>query len=106
VAKDPPFSNLDLISCRNVLIYLNSLLQGRVLPIFHYALKPDRFLLLGGSETIHGFESLFKPLDRKHKIYMKRDAARRPMVDFSLTDYPVGKPAPPHKADTDGNQKF
>jgi two-component system CheB/CheR fusion protein len=59
ITKDPPFSNLDLISCRNVLIYLSPLLQKRVMPIFHYALKPNRFLLLGGSETTRGYEQFF-----------------------------------------------
>jgi len=92
IAKDPPFSNLDLISCRNVLIYLNPLLHKRVMPVFHYALKPDGFLLLGGSETTTGFENLFGPFDRKHRIYVKRAAAGRPMVDFSLGDQPAGQP--------------
>jgi len=94
VAKDPPFSNLDLISCRNVLIYLSPVLQKRVLPIFHYALKPNGFLLLGGSEAITGFEGLFRPQDRKHRIYAKRAGAARPPVDFSLNESPIGE-APP-----------
>ena len=55
VIKDPPFTKLDLISCRNLLIYLNSELQRRLLPIFHYALKPGGLLFLGSSETIGGF---------------------------------------------------
>src|SRR5882724_7870234 len=91
VAKDPPFSGLDLISCRNVLIYLNPVLQKRVMPIFHYALKPSGFLLLGGSETTSGFENLFGPFDRKHRIYTKHAAAARPAVDFSVTDYPASE---------------
>jgi len=97
VAKDPPFSNLDLISCRNVLIYLNPLLQKRVMPTFHYALKSNGFLLLGGSESAAGFEQLFGVVDRKHRIYMKRAMATRPVVDFSLGEYRVDEPAAPHK---------
>jgi two-component system, chemotaxis family, CheB/CheR fusion protein len=98
VAKDPPFSNLDLISCRNVLIYLDPLLQKRVFSIFHYALKPNGFLLLGGSETITGFEQFFGPVDRKCRIYVKRATAIRPTVDFSLDDHPDEELVLPHKA--------
>jgi two-component system CheB/CheR fusion protein len=97
VAKDPPFSNLDLISCRNVLIYLSPLLQKRVMPIFHYALKPNGFLLLGGSETTSSFEQLFGPVDRKHRIYVKRATATRSAVDFSLGDHPDTETATPRK---------
>ena len=52
VAKDPPFSNLDLVSCRNLLIYLGPVLQSRVIPALHYALRPNGYLMLGGSETL------------------------------------------------------
>ncbi len=92
IAKDPPFSNLDLISCRNVLIYLNPLLQKRVMPTFHYALKPNGFLLLGGSESAGGFEQLFAVVDRKHRIFMKRAMATRPVVDFSREIILPGEP--------------
>jgi two-component system, chemotaxis family, CheB/CheR fusion protein len=97
VAKDPPFSNLDLISCRNVLIYLNPLLQKRVMPVFHYALKPKGYLLLGGSESISGFEQFFGPVDRKHRIYVKRAMSTRPVADFSLSDHPPNEPPVPYK---------
>jgi two-component system CheB/CheR fusion protein len=80
--EDPPFSKLDLISCRNVLIYLGPLLQKKVIPIFHYALKPGGNLLLGGSETIGIFADLFTLVDKKHKVYAKVEAASRPDVDF------------------------
>ena len=72
LAADPPFSNLDLLSCRNVLIYLEPSLQKRVLPHFHYALKPDGFLMLGGSESIGGFSDLFQPVDRHERIFTKK----------------------------------
>jgi two-component system CheB/CheR fusion protein len=67
--KDPPFTKVDLLSCRNLLIYLNQDTQQRLVPLFHYALEPGGLLLLGTSETISGFEQLFKPVDRRHKIY-------------------------------------
>lgn len=71
---DPPFSRMDLISCRNLLIYLEPSLQQRALPTFHYALKPHGYLLLGASESIGGFTDLFEPVDRKHKIFCKKPA--------------------------------
>jgi two-component system CheB/CheR fusion protein len=71
VTRDPPFSQIDLISCRNVLIYLGQVLQGRVLPIFHYALKPGGFLVLGNSETVGSFTDLFEVADRRHKFYVR-----------------------------------
>lgn len=70
--KDPPFSRLDLISCRNLLIYLGGELQKTVLPILHYSLNPGGFLFLGNSETVGEFDGLFLPVDRKAKLYMRR----------------------------------
>ncbi len=72
--SDPPFSRMDLISCRNLLIYLEPSLQKKALPTFHYALKPEGFLLLGASESIGGFTDLFEPIDKKHKIYARKTA--------------------------------
>jgi two-component system CheB/CheR fusion protein len=77
VMSDPPFSRLDIISCRNLLIYFEPALQKKVFPVFHYALKPEGYLYLGASESIGGFTDLFEPLDKKHKIYLKK-AARTP----------------------------
>ncbi|HEY2322156.1 MAG TPA: CheR family methyltransferase [Thermoanaerobaculia bacterium] len=82
ITKDPPFSRVDLISCRNVLIYLGSILQRRVMTIFHYSLRPEAYLILGSSETIGNYAELFSTFDRKHKIYQKKATARRPVVDF------------------------
>jgi two-component system, chemotaxis family, CheB/CheR fusion protein len=73
VIKDAPFSKLDLISCRNVLIYLNSELQHRVIQTFHYALKPGGFLFLGPSEGVTRDTDLFKVLDKKHRILQRRN---------------------------------
>lgn len=71
VTNDPPFSKLDLVSCRNVLIYFSAVLQKRVMPMFHYALNPDGFLFLGKSESIGGLTKLFTVVDNVHKIFSK-----------------------------------
>lgn len=73
IIKDPPFSKLDLISCRNLLIYLNSELQKRVIPLFHYALNPGGILFLGSSESIGDFDTLFSAIDRKLKVYQRKE---------------------------------
>lgn len=72
--SDPPFSRMDIVSCRNLLIYLEPTLQNKALPTFHYALKPGGFLLLGASETVGRFTDLFEPVDRNHKIFVKKPA--------------------------------
>jgi two-component system, chemotaxis family, CheB/CheR fusion protein len=74
VIADPPFSRLDIISCRNLLIYFDAGLQKKIFPVFHYALKPGGFLYLGASESVGGFTELFEPVDKKHKIYAKKAA--------------------------------
>ena len=73
VLKDPPFSKLGLISCRNLLIYLNANLQKRLIPLFHYALKPGGMLFLGNSETVGDQPWLFEALDRKARLYLRKD---------------------------------
>ena len=73
VLKDPPFSRLDLISCRNLLIYLGAGLQKKLIPLFHYALKPRGFLLLGTSESVGEFGELFAVQDRKSKLYQRKE---------------------------------
>jgi two-component system, chemotaxis family, CheB/CheR fusion protein len=73
VVRDPPFSRMDLISCRNLLIYLNGGLQNRVIPIFHYALKPNGFLFLGTSENITQHGDLFTSLDKKNRVFQRRE---------------------------------
>ncbi|MBP9147652.1 MAG: PAS domain-containing protein [Rhodoferax sp.] len=74
LTRDPPFSRLDLISCRNLLIYLNADLQKRLMPLFHYALNPQGFLFLGTSEGIGDFLSLFAAIDRKAKLFQRKNA--------------------------------
>src|SRR5438552_2009468 len=82
LARDPPFSKLDLISCRNVMIYMSQVLQKRILPLFHYALNPGGILFLGSSETVGGFGDLFVPLDKKHRIYTKKTVQSPVPFDF------------------------
>jgi two-component system CheB/CheR fusion protein len=74
VLRDPPFSRLDLVSCRNLLIYLNRAMQEQILSTFHFALTAGGYLFLGASETAEGVPSLFVPVDKKHRIYMRRAA--------------------------------
>jgi two-component system CheB/CheR fusion protein len=74
--RDPPFSRLDLVSCRNLLIYLNREMQVRVLQTFHFALKPGGFLLLGSSESAESVAEYFVPVDKKNRIYRARGVAR------------------------------
>lgn len=77
IIKDPPFSRLDLISCRNLLIYLDSELQKRLLPLFHFALRPEGILFLGSSESVGQYTNLFKPVDAKAKIFRRAEAFSR-----------------------------
>jgi two-component system CheB/CheR fusion protein len=72
IAKDPPFHNLDLVSCCNVLIYFGPVLQRKALSMFHYALKPTGVLMLGHSESVGTLSASFSPLDKKVKLYSKK----------------------------------
>jgi two-component system, chemotaxis family, CheB/CheR fusion protein len=99
--KDPPFSHLDLISCRNVLIYFGPVLQKLVIPIFHFALKPTGFLLLGKSEALGSFVDLFSLVDKRYKVYAQ-ESLRGPRAASALAlDYharPRGPGSGPKKA--------
>ena len=77
VLRDPPFSRLDLIACRNLLIYLQRPLQDNLFEIFHYALRPGGFLFLGSSESADGVVDLFQTVDKKHRLYRSREWASR-----------------------------
>ena len=88
---DPPFSRLDLISCRNVLIYLGAPLQQQVLSTFHFALQPQGVLLLGSSETVGAAAELFALQDRKHRIYSKKSAAGMRALALRAVDSVPGK---------------
>ena len=85
VFNDPPFSRMDLVSCRNVMIYLSQPLQKRVIPIFHYALNPTGFLMIGSSEGLLGAgNELFEMTDRKQKIYRKKLVSTPAGFGFSI----------------------
>jgi two-component system CheB/CheR fusion protein len=92
VISDPPFSRLDLICCRNLLIYLGAHLQKKLLPVFHYALKPDGFLFLGASETLSGHGELFRPVEARHRL-----AQRKPVPVAARPDRPEPRPAVPFR---------
>ncbi|MCL7487697.1 MAG: PAS domain-containing protein [Desulfobulbaceae bacterium] len=84
IIKDPPFTRLDLLCCRNLLIYLGPELQKKLIPVFHYSLKPDGLLFLGSSESIGQAHELFAILDKKGKIYRRKPASAvgRPVLSF------------------------
>ncbi len=84
--KDPPFSRLDLISCRNVMIYLGQELQRKIISLFHYALRPAGHLFLGPSESAVSQPQLFGTVDKKHRIFQRKETLPRPVVDFPLSD--------------------
>ncbi len=93
VTKDPPFSKVDMISCRNLLIYLGPELQKKIIPLFHYALKPGGILLLGTSETIGTFSDLFSPVSNKWKVF---ESKKIPLVSVASPDhYPARTKAAP-----------
>jgi two-component system CheB/CheR fusion protein len=86
VFSDPPFSRMDLVSCRNVMIYLGQALQKRVIPTFHYALNPQGFLMIGNTEGLLGAGSdLFDLADKKHKIYRKKPGAPVTNLGFAIS---------------------
>jgi two-component system CheB/CheR fusion protein len=97
--KSPPFARMDLISCRNVLIYMEPYLQKKALSTFHYALKENGYLLLGHSETTAPAMDLFMPFDRKEKIYSRKPASAKYLpastggteTTTAKTDKPIGK---------------
>lgn len=97
VIKDPPFSKIDLISCRNLLIYLGGDLQKKLIPLFHYALNPDGMLFLGTSETVSNYSTLFSVLDRKAKLFLRKDGTHgmpREAVVLSLPQRAILEAAP------------
>jgi two-component system, chemotaxis family, CheB/CheR fusion protein len=99
VAKDPPFSNLDLISCRNFLIYVQPELQEKILSTLHYALNPSGFLLLGSAESAAPYPQMFTPLNKKNKIYSKKVGNQRPQRTFQTSRTPIqASVSPPAKA--------
>ena len=91
--KDPPFSRIDLISCRNVMIYLGHELQHKLIPLFHYALRPGGYLFLGPSESAASHKELFGTVDKKHRIFERKETLPRPAVTFPLAE--ISRPKQP-----------
>ncbi|UOQ77689.1 hypothetical protein MUN84_03160 [Hymenobacter sp. 5516J-16] len=98
IHKDAPFTKLDLLCCRNLLIYLSAELQKSLLPVFHYSLNPGGLLFLGPSENITGSQDLFRPLDLKWKISLRNDTPtsfpRLTGLPFALAQHPTLAPPP------------
>jgi two-component system CheB/CheR fusion protein len=88
---DPPFAKLDLITCRNVLIYLEPALQKRVLSIFHYALKPTGILVLGSAESLGTSSDSFTPLDARYRVFSKKPKTDQMFFDFAGTQYAASR---------------
>ncbi len=84
LTRDPPFSKLDLIVCRNVLIYLGPVPQRKLMTVFHYALRHSGFLMLGGTETIGTHSDLFNVVDKRHRIYAKKPNVARTEMEFPV----------------------
>ncbi len=103
IVADPPFTKLDILTCRNLLIYLSPELQKKILPLFHYSLNPGGVLLLGNAETIVGFTDLFAPIDAASRLYRRTGSPlRAESVDFPSSFAPARlgttsemKPPPP-----------
>ena len=90
--RDPPFLNLDLVSCRNVLIYMDAALQKRVVSILHYALRPSGYLFLGLSESLAAHSELFETVDKQYRVFKRIDRVRRPQLPPPVRIVP--RPAP------------
>jgi len=88
VILDPPFTKLDLLSCRNLMIYFDAALQRRLMPLFHYSLRPGGVMLLGSSETMGRFNHLFTTLESKLRLYLRQDNATGSNPDFMMKSLP------------------
>lgn len=87
---DPPFTKLDILTCRNLLIYLGTELQKKLFPLFNYCLKPDGILMLGSAESVGDFNNLFKPLEPKARLFQSCGSALRPFaLDLTSTHFPT-----------------
>lgn len=89
IIMDPPFTKLDILTCRNLLIYLGPELQNKLMPLFHYALNCNGLLLLGNAETIGSCSSLFAPLESKARLYRRLENTSRQVVDFPTKLFPA-----------------
>lgn len=85
--KDAPFSKLDMVSCRNLLIYMDSVLQKKVIPLLHYTLNPGGYMFLGTSETVGKFSDCFAPVDLKWKVFKRKDIVLNKRVEHLVTPF-------------------
>ncbi|ONG56119.1 chemotaxis protein [Pseudoroseomonas deserti] len=99
--KDAPFSRIDILSCRNLLIYLNADIQARVIPIFHFSLRAGGVLFLGSSESVTRHQKLFTPVDRRNRVFRRLDTATRTVPDFPLSPR-IRAPEPADSRNPDG----
>ncbi|MEG3960210.1 CheR family methyltransferase [Microcoleus sp. herbarium2] len=106
LSSDPPFANLDLVTCRNVLIYLGDSLQKKVLQIFHYSLNPTGFLMLGSSESTGRSSDLFDSVHNKSKIYAKKLTGKPPSLFFTPNSYPAVKEGDGQKVHERWSKRF
>jgi two-component system, chemotaxis family, CheB/CheR fusion protein len=97
--QDPPFSRIDIISCQNVLIYLESFPQSKIMHSFHYSLKPDGYMILGKSETIGNVTDLFESASKTTKLYTKKNVRSLPRLDLAPRTLPAQKNFAPNTAD-------
>ena len=112
IILDPPFTRLDIVCCRNLMIYFDASLQHKLLPLFHYSLHPGGALVLGNSETIGRFKNLFAPIDAKLRLYRRQDGAAVGGAEFLVKSFPplssIKKesplPSPPPATPHDGLQ--
>jgi two-component system CheB/CheR fusion protein len=89
IVRDPPFSRIDLVSCRNLLIYFDERLQQTVMPLLHYAIRPGGYLFLGPSESIGRFDQLFPAIDHHSRIFERSEGGSRYPLDLPMHDRPV-----------------
>ncbi|MBN8187499.1 PAS domain-containing protein [Salipiger thiooxidans] len=106
IVRDPPFSNIDLLSCRNLLIYFGERLQGLALPIFHYAIKPGGTLFLGPSETVGRYDHAFAPLDQSARIFKRNDTRPEYPLHLRGQSRPVGGGARHAEADSTPSKRL
>jgi two-component system, chemotaxis family, CheB/CheR fusion protein len=106
VTRDPPFSRLDVVSCRNVLIYLDAKAQRKVLPAFHYALNPTGVLMLGSAETAGAAADLFTVIDKTHHLYTRKAVPTRLVLDFTLGPAALDAPSAMKRTEVPGGADF
>lgn len=98
ITRDPPLSNMDIVSCRNLLIYLDTFLQNKALSMLHYALKPKGFLVLGASESVTTVPNFFIAIEKKQKIYLKNMISRKTLLSIGVPGVTLNTTKAPRKA--------